>query len=246
MHLRASCILLFLWLFLVSSQAMAGPELSLEAGGSVVDSTLSGKAGTPDGSRMQDLHDGLGYDRTDVKTVYLDLQHDAPRLPNIRFSWQGYKASASEIQGPARLDSHLKIRQMDLLFYYAPLKQPFQLDLGLDVHRLNVDFALDVSSSLPFGPNHSLHKKATQIFPALYIGAGVDLPMPNLALHAEAYYSRFRGRELRNDTVTLRWQPLQLVRIDLGYHYGRLKYETDSLLIDVATKGPYLGLAVSF
>lgn len=234
-----------LLLLLATPMAMAAPDVTIDAGASYSRLVLRGTAGTGSGAYTTPLHSGLGYDQATQKSAYFAFEHDMSWWPNVRLSHSSWKESAFRTQAPGMTTSStLGIDSSDVAFYWSPVTFPFKLDLGVDAHRLNVDFAIDVNAA---GQSvQAYHKKETQWFPAVYVAGRASLPLTGLSVGGSVVASKYDDRELLDARVGVNWSPLPIVGVELGYRRQKLKFQSEAIAIDMRTRGPYFAVTVDF
>lgn len=240
---------LALALLCMAPAALAAPDVSVDAGVSYTRLALRGSAGGGDGAHTTTLREGLGYDKAGQRSGYVAFEHAASAWPNLRLSHLAYDVSAQRIQplpGPPgramQTRSRLRLSGTDLAFYYTPLTGPVKLDLGLDLHRLAVDFAIDVRAN--GRPIQAVHARQTQWFPAVYAGAHAALPLTGWQLGGNLVASTYQGRNLVQAQAALGWSPLPRLDVQLGYEYQLLKFSSDNIAINMHAHGPYAALAL--
>lgn len=234
--------------------SLAAPLLHVYGGVRSEVVTPRGDAGS--GNYGADLHDELGYSRTHQNTFYIGLEHALPLWPNVRLTQSHFNdaptfrltpgAHGGATRPGMTMASRLDITNTDLTLYYSPLKGPVKLDVGFDLRRIEVEFALQVTPDGAPRPIQSFDKRESQVFPAVFAATHIDLPLANTYLTAEALYSRYQDRRQELAVVGLGWAPLPLVEVGLGYRHERQKFSSDNFRVDMTTRGPYLGVSLHF
>lgn len=237
-----------------SSIATAAPFLDVYAGVDAAYVTPTGEAGS--GGYSASLDGELGYGRSYQPRMFVGVEHPLPLLPNVRLSRSRFSESAvhSLVAGvhaggsrPAMMmDSRLQITATDLTLYYTPLEWPLKLDVGLNLRHLDVDFMLEVTPEGAPAPLQTIHKSASQVFPALYVGTHAGLPFFDSYVSAQVLYSRYQDRRLEQARVALGWRPMPLLRLELGYRHERQEFSSNAINVDMTTSGPFVSLGLRF
>lgn len=236
----------FLLGVLASAAVAAPPELTFGAGLAQSQLGLHGLAGGGGDVHVTPLREGLGYDRARQTGAWLAVMHDASPWPQLRLAHAGYQESAQRLQPPSRpgapsflTTTALRIESSDVTFYWTPAQGPWQLDLGVALHRLRVDFAIDVRMN--GRPIQAVQAHQLQWFPAVYAATRGGLTRHWYAF-GTMVGSTYKGRNLLQAQAGLGWSPWEWLGIELGYEQQILKFDSRNIAVDMRASGPYAGL----
>lgn len=128
-----------------------------------------------------DLIDDLDVDHPEQSSMTFILEHPITALPNIRYQGSQLDSNKS-LQGETfssegQTSSGFDLSHDDIVLYYQLLDNWVDLDLGVDVKRLDgeVSFAGATSSAV----------SVDETIPLLYLSARFDLPLDGLYLGAD-------------------------------------------------------------
>ena len=173
---RVCSISALLWLTIGTANA---EFIGLNLGVSHWKSTTSSSFESNDTDSI-DLIDDLDVDNPEQSSMTFILEHPITALPNIRY--QGSQLdSNTNLQGETfssegQTSSAFDLSHDDIVLYYQLLNNWVDLDLGVDVKRLDgeVSFAGTTSSAV----------SVDETIPLLYLSARFDLPLDGLYLGA--------------------------------------------------------------
>jgi len=128
-----------------------------------------------------DLIDDLDVDNPEQSSMTFILEHPITALPNIRYQGSQLDSNTS-LQGQTftsegRESSAFDLSHDDIVLYYQLLDNWVDLDLGVDVKRLDgeVSFAGTTNSVV----------SVDETIPLMYLSARFDLPLDGLYLGAD-------------------------------------------------------------
>jgi outer membrane protein len=133
------------------------------------------------GSDSIDLIDDLDVDNPQHSSMTIILEHPITALPNIRYRGSQLDSDIS-INGEAfnfgnRNSSTFDLSQDDIVLYYQLLDNWVNLDLGVDVKRLDGEVSFDGTTGSTVSVDETI--------PLLYLSARFDLPLDGLYVGAD-------------------------------------------------------------
>lgn len=161
-------------------------------------------------------------------SVYASFEHPIIFLPNIRVE---YMNNSNDVRHASKIESDTSYA--DLTLYYQLLDNWVNLDLGIDVRRMDAEYKQPGSSA-----------KANSTLGALYLGAQFDLPLTGLSIGASASHSGgvSKNRDFRDYNAYLRYQMGFGFGLQTGYRLQEysIKYNNGVGRTELDVKGAYL------
>lgn len=228
--------------------AQAAPLVDVYAGGYAWHPDTTGTIAS--GAGDIDMHDDLGYDKSDQSVIYLGVEHPIPLLPNVRVSYSDLSDDGSHtVVSPIKFDgktftgdtrSSYDIKMLDGTFYWSPLNNWIQLDLGVTVRQLDADFKIR-------GAGQEARESVNKTFPLGHVAAEVDLPFTGTYVGGEVNAIGYDGSNLTDYDAHLGWRSDFLLGVELGYRRMKIKLD-DVGGVDSNLKigGPYLAATLNF
>ena len=170
--IRPSCVCsisALLWLTIGTAEA---EFIGLNISNSHWESSPTNSFGGSNSDSIE-LIDDLDVDKSAESSMAIILEHPFTALPNIRY--QGSQLdSETSLRGETfssgnRVSSNFDLSHDDIVLYYQLLNDRVDLDLGVDMKRLDgeVSFAGDTSSTV----------YVDETIPLLYLSARIALPL---------------------------------------------------------------------
>jgi outer membrane protein len=136
---------------------------------------------TPNSFDSIDLIDDLDVDNPQHSSMTIILEHPITALPNIRYQGSQLVSDIS-INGEVfnfgnRNSSTFDLSQDDIVLYYQLLDNWVNLDLGVDVKRLDGEVSFDGNTGSTVSVDETI--------PLLYLSARFDLPLDGLYVGAD-------------------------------------------------------------
>jgi outer membrane protein len=136
---------------------------------------------TPNSFDSIDLIDDLDVDNPQHSSMTIILEHPITALPNIRYQGSQLGSDIS-INGEVfnfgnRNSSTFDLSQDDIVLYYQLLDNWVNLDLGVDVKRLDGEVSFDGNTGSTVSVDETI--------PLLYLSARFDLPLDGLYVGAD-------------------------------------------------------------
>ncbi len=169
-----------------------------------------------------DLIDDLDVDDPSQTSLTFILEHSITALPNIRY--QGSQLdSAISINGEAfnsgsRGSSAFDLSQDDIVLYYQLLDNWVNLDLGVDVKRLDGEVSYSGTSGNTVSVDETI--------PLLYLSARFDLPLDGLYvgadINADVINLGLSESSAQDSTIMMGYKSGNGLGIEGGYRYFSL------------------------
>jgi outer membrane protein len=194
-----------------------------------------------------DLIDDLDVDDPQHSSMTIILEHPITALPNIRYQGSQLDSDIS-INGPAfsfgnHNSSTFDLSQDDIVLYYQLLDNWVNLDLGVDVKRLDgeISFAGTTGNSV----------SVDETIPLLYLSARFDLPLDGLYVGADINASvidlGLSESSAQDSTFLMGYESGTGLGIEGGYKYFSLDLDNvDASDTDLEYDGIFLNGYVNF
>ena len=207
-----------LWLTIGTAQAeFIGLNLSASHWASATSSSF----GSTDSDSI-DLIDDLDVDNPSQSSMTLILEHPISALPNIRY--QGSQLDSElGINGAAfnpgnRGSSTFDLSQDDIVLYAQLLDNWVNLDLGVDVKRLDGEVSYSGTSGNTVSVDETI--------PLLYLSARFDLPLEGLYvgadINADVINLGLSESSAQDSTIMMGYKSGNGLGIEGGYRYFSL------------------------
>ena len=215
---------------------------------------ISGSFNSSDDSSI-DLVDDLDVDNPSQTSMVLILEHPIDALPNVRY--QGLNLDSSgrstlnsdlEFNGETfnsgnQVTSTFDLNQDDIVLYYELLDTRLNLDVGVDLKRI------DGEVSLSGGTKTSIDVDET--IPLLYLSARYNLPYDGFYLganiNADIVNLGISDSSAQDSTIMLGYESRNGLGVEGGYKYFSLDLDdVDNLDTDLEYDGIFLNGYYSF
>ena len=233
-----------LWLTIGTAQA---EFIGLNLSASHWASTTSSSFDSTDSDSI-DLIDDLDVDDPSQSSMTFILEHSISALPNIRY--QGSQLDSElGINGaafnPGNQDrSTFDLSQDDIVLYYQLLDNWVDLDMGVDVKRLDGE----VSS---YSGTSSNTVDVDETIPLLYLSARFDLPLDGLYVGADINANvidlGLSESSAQDSTIMMGYESGTGLGIEGGYKYFSLDLDNvDAADTDLEYDGVFLNGYINF
>ena len=199
------------------------------------------------GSDSIDLIDDLDVDNPQHSSMTIILEHPITALPNIRYQGSQLDSDIS-INGEAfnfgnRSSSTFDLSQDDIVLYYQLLDNWVNLDLGVDVKRLDGEVSFDGTAGSTISVDETI--------PLLYLSARFDLPLDGLYVGADINASvidlGLSESSAQDSTFLMGYESGTGLGIEGGYKYFSLDLDNvDAPDTDLEYDGIFLNGYVNF
>jgi len=223
--------------------AASADTLGLYLGGGSWSHDPSGSFGTTQpASDNIDIASDLNLGKNSETYLWLAFDHPIPVLPNIRLEKTGM-SHTSKTSGSYNFNgnpaatgaSEMTLDSVDAILYYRLLDNWVNLDLGLDLRKLDGRFAIgseavDVSESVPM----------------LYLAVELDLPLTGLSLGADYKVVSYKGSSYNDSRIRVAYET-GVVGMEAGLRSTRFKLDdVDSINSEMTFKGLMVGVFLHF
>ncbi len=197
-----------------------------------------------------DLEDDLNYDDDTGTSLYIQLEHPIPLLPNIMLQHTDMEVAESGFVDGIEFDgvvysgdvsSRLDLTHTDTTLYYEILDNWVNLDIGLTGRFFDEGIQIRDQTSLEAGKIDIDH-----VVPMFYGHARFDLPFSGLTLGIEGNYISYDDDTLYDTKLNLGYTFAFGLGIEAGYRIMDFEYEDDDDFADVTVDGIYGGLYWDF
>jgi len=232
----------FLWLTNGTAQAeFIGLNLSASHWPSATHSSFNST-----GSDSIDLIDDLDVDDPSQSSMTIILEHPISALPNIRYQ-DSQLDSNLNINGAAfnpgnQGSSTFDLSQDDIVLYYQLLDNWVDLDLGVDVKRLDGEVSYNGTSNTV---------SVDETIPLLYLSARFDLPLDGLYVGADINANvidlGISKSSAQDSTIMMGYESGTGLGIEGGYKYFSLNLDNvDAADTDFEYDGVFLNGYINF
>jgi len=238
------------------------PTTALAAGIPLVD--VQAQAGywepTPVGTVSSDgdsidFEDDLGFDSNGTATLLVGLEHPVPLLPNVRvrhFSADdeanGTVTATRQFRGitfsrDERVRSEYDLSTTDATFYWSPLNNWIQLDLGVTARRIDVDVLIESRDN----PSRKESASGDVVIPLGHLGARFDIPLAGLYASGEIDIISVDDNSISDTRAAVGYQIIDNFEIEGGYRRLSLDIEEeDDISADTDFEGGYVAATLRF
>ena len=199
------------------------------------------------GSDSIDLIDDLDVDNPEQSSMTFILEHPITALPNIRYQGSHLDSDTS-LQGETfssgnQVSSAFDLSHDDIVLYYQLLDNWVDLDLGVDVKRLDgeVSFAGETGSAV----------SVDETIPLLYLSARFDLPLDGLYIganiNADVIDLGVSESSAQDSTIMMGYESGTGLGIEGGYKHFSLDLDNvDSADTDLEYDSVFLNGYINF
>ena len=196
---------------------------------------------TQSGSSTIDIKSDLGVSKKSESYVWMAFEHPVPFLPNIRLE----KSSLSNTGNTSNIynfngnttsgNFETTLDSTDAILYYRLLDNWVNLDLGLDVRKIDGRFAIGSESS-----------SVSATVPMLYASAAFDLPLTGLSVGADYKVVSYSGSTYNDMRIRAAYE-FGVVGIEAGVRSTKIKIsDVDNINTDLTFKGVMVGAFLHF
>lgn len=216
--------------------------LGLYVGGGSWNHDPSGTfSSTQTGSSSIDIKSDLNVSKKSESYVWMAFEHPVPFLPNIRLE----KSSLSNTGNTSNLynfngsttsgNFETTLDSTDAILYYRILDNWVNLDLGLDVRKIDGRFAIGSQSST-----------VTATVPMLYASVAFDLPLTGLSVGADYKVISHSGSTYNDSRIRATYE-FGVIGIEAGVRSTKIKIsDVDNINTDLTFKGVMVGAFLHF
>ena len=233
---------------LLPTLAQADTILGWRMGANVWQQNYSGDVQS--GPSKIDIEDDLGYDEETGYNLYVSLEHPIPLLPNILLQRTQIDADASgnvvgfEFEGiiySGDVNSTLELTHTDATFYYEPLDNWVNLDVGVTARVFENGVSItDVTTGL------TGELDIDYVIPLVYAQARFDLPFSGLSLGVEGNAISYDDDTLYDVKLNLAYEFAFGLGIEAGYRAFDLDYDDNDEFANLTIEGAYAGFVWDF
>lgn len=206
-----------------------------------------------DGSDVE-LEDDLKLENDSGLTFYVAVEHFVPMLPNVKI--QHSKVST---EGSHTLDeqiefggvtyavdediiSDFELNDTDLILYYEVLDNWANLDLGLDIKRLDGDVEIYSETT-----TQTSDKSFDVVIPMLYAKAQIDIPATGFYISGQGSAISYDGSGVTDLRVMAGYEFDYGLGFELGWRQFSVEIDdVDDLDADITVEGAYANLRYHF
>jgi outer membrane protein len=187
----------------------------------------SSPTNSSDGNNSEsiELIDDLDVDDSTQSSMAIILEHPITALPNIRYQGSQLDSDTS-LRGETfssgnRVSSNFDLSHDDIVLYYRLLNKQVDLDLGVDMKRLDgeVSFAGATSSTV----------SVDETIPLLYLSARFDLPLDGAYvganINANVIDLGISESSAQDSTIMMGYESGTGLGIEGGYKYFSLNLD---------------------
>lgn len=194
------------------------------------------------GSDNIDLESNLNFSKESESYLWAAFEHPLPVLPNIRVEKTSL-SHASTTGGTFNFNGNpvatgatlMTLDSTDAVLYYRLLDNWVNLDLGLNLRKLDGEFAIG-SESLT----------VSETIPMLYLSAQFDLPLTGLSVGADYKLVSYSGNSYNDARLRAAYE-FGVIGIEAGLRSTRLKLDdVDGVNADIEFKGLMIGAYLHF
>jgi outer membrane protein len=233
----------YLWLTIGTAQA---EFIGLNLSASHWASTTPNSFDSTDSDSI-DLIDDLDVDDPEQSSMTFILEHPISALPNIRY--QGSQLDSDlNISGAAfdsgnQSSSTFDLEHDDIVLYYQLLDNWVDLDLGVDVKRLDGEVSYNGTSENTVSVDETI--------PLLYLSARFDLPLDGLYVGADINANvidlGISESSAQDSTIMMGYESGTGLGIEGGYKYFSLDLDNaDAADTDLEYDGVFLNGYINF
>jgi outer membrane protein len=194
-----------------------------------------------------DLIDDLDVDNPEQSSMTFILEHPITALPNVRYQGSHLDSDTS-LQGQAfssgnQVSSAYDLSHDDIVLYYQLLNDWVDLDLGVDVKRLDGEVSFAGASSSAVSVDETI--------PLLYLSARFDLPLNGLYvganINANVIDLGISESSAQDSTIMMGYESGAGLGIEGGYKHFSLDLDNvESPDTDLEYDGVFLNGYINF
>ena len=235
-------------LLLLTAGKVQAEFIGLNIGASHWTPALSGSINSSDNSSI-DLVDDLDVDNPSQTSMVLILEHPIAVLPNIRYQGlnldsTGRSTLSSDIEfngetfnSGNQITSTIDLNQDDIVLYYQLLDNWVNLDIGVDLKRIDGEVSLSGSTETSVDVDETI--------PLLYLSARYDLPYSGFYLganiNADVINLGISDSSAQDSTILLGYESRNGLGVEGGYKYFSLDLDdVNDLDTDIEYDGIFL------
>ncbi len=236
-------ILTICFILIFPFASASADTLGLYVGGGSWNHDPSGNfSSTQTGSSTIDIKSDLNVGKKSESYVWMAFEHPVPFLPNIRLeksslSNTGNASTTYNFNGNSSASGAFEatLDSTDAILYYRLLDNWVNLDLGLDVRKIDGRFAIgsEVSS-------------VSATVPMLYASAAFDLPLTGLSVGADYKVVSYSGSTYNDMRIRAAYE-FGVVGVEAGVRSTKIKIsDVDNINTDLTFKGVMVGAFLHF
>jgi len=247
MKLKQLYCLSALVLSLILPQIAIADALSLSVGGGIWNEDPSGTYNKTSEAPV-DVNKNLFWDTESQGYFFVTLEHPVPIIPNARLTYTKIDHTGSGntnfvfdgVTYNGDINNTIKIETLDLLLYYEVLDNVVNVDLGLNIRNLKVDFVLTGATA------ETTTDSANEIIPMIYALVGFS-PIPDLIISGEMSYVAYDGSSISDFTAKVAYTTNFFVGIEAGYRSQKFELDdVEETNTDLTFDGPFVGAYLKF
>lgn len=207
--------------------------------------TLSGSFNSKNGGSAINLKDDLGINEQSQTSLVFTVEHPIPLLPNIRY--QGFSLDSTATSIPTndlnfngkifnsgeQLRSNFNLSHDDIVLYYQLLNNWINLDMGVDLKRLDGEVELR--------GNETARLNVDETIPMLYLSARYDFAFSGFYIGANINNFTLGDSAAEDSTLRLGYESRQGLGIEGGIKTFSLELDDASNLdTDIKYDGIFL------
>jgi len=238
--------------FIFLIPAANADTLSVTVGGGMWNESPSGSV-HKNGEPTVDLNNDLFFNTSKQGYFFANFEHPVPLLPNIRVLYtnidhSGSGSSSFTYNGQTfkgDITSDAKVKTLDMIAYYEILDNVVNLDLGVNIRKLDVSYNF-TSSGISGFPPQTASDSVSRTIPMLYglIGAS---PWPGLTISADISYLAYSGSKISDITAKIAYTTKMHVGFEAGYRRQQLILDNiDNSNANISFGGAFAGAYVKF
>lgn len=195
-----------------------------------------------------DLQSNLNLSTDNDNFTWVTIEHPIPLLPDFRFQYtklslSGQNTTNVTFGGNAfsgQVASDGSLDQYDATLYYQLLDNWVNLDLGVNIKRIDGSFTVSDATS-------SQSKNFSATVPMFYGSAVFDLPFTGLSAGVTGSGAQYNNNHIFDYTAKVSYQWSSGLGLEGGWRHEQLKLNNaNSVYSDIKVKGPFLDLYYHF
>jgi len=200
------------------------------------------------------IKDELDSSKKSNSFLWAYLDHPIPLLPNIKIQQTNYTGNSNGKLtgtfdgvnfGSNNVKNKLTLDQLDLIAYWRVLDNWVNLDLGINIKKIDGNINID---TVPHNPLISIvNKDFSPTVPMLYTKARFDLPFSGLSAEADLSYISYDGNKISDFKVGLSYNFIAGLSAILGLRNENITInDVDGVDANIDIKGFYAGASYHF
>jgi outer membrane protein len=200
-----------------------------------------------------DVNNQLFWDDESQGYFFAILEHPVPILPNVKLMKTTLDQSGNGnatfrfdgIDYDGYVTNDFSVETLDLYAYYEILDNVVNIDLGLDIRNLKVDYTITGTVSGSPTPDTTTDS-FDETFPMIYAMVGVS-PWPDLIISGELSYISYDGSKVSDFTAKVAYTTSFFVGLEAGYR--KQQYTLDDISdtnADLSFDGIFAGAYLKF